>query len=69
VAKLSKLAGYALAFLKPGGIFLAMKGPDVDDEVKEALPVIKKNGGMVKNIEYVDISSDIRHSVVVIKKV
>jgi len=34
VARLDKLLEYALPLLKPGGVFIAMKGPDVAQEIK-----------------------------------
>jgi len=68
VAKLGKLAEYALPFVKPGGIFLAMKGPDVEDEVNEAKPVLDRLGGVVERVEIVDISQGMRHSVICVTK-
>jgi len=68
VARLSKLAGYVLPLVKPGGIFLAMKGPDVHDEIEEAKPILDKLGGVVENIETVDISQGIGRSVIVVRK-
>ena len=69
VAHLKTLAGYALGLLTPGGIFLAMKGPDVLAEVREAEPMIEKFGGAVRESRTVEISDEIRHSVVVVEKV
>jgi 16S rRNA (guanine527-N7)-methyltransferase len=68
VARLTKLAGYALPFLKKGGLFLAMKGPDAGEELNEAKPHIKKYGGIVREVTTVDISSAITHTVVVVEK-
>lgn len=36
VAKLSVLAEYCLPFVRVGGVFAAMKGPQVEEEMKEA---------------------------------
>ena len=68
VARLDKLAGYALPLVKPGGIFLAMKGPDVSDEIKEAKPALRKLGGEVESIETAEISQAMGRSIVVIRK-
>lgn len=66
VARLDKLCGWCLPFLKPGGIFLAMKGPNVDEELEEALPIICKIGGEVLDVKYVEIVDGMMHSVVVV---
>jgi 16S rRNA (guanine527-N7)-methyltransferase len=66
VARLAVLAGYALPFVKRGGLLLAMKGADINDELEEAAPVIKKLGGAVNEVKFVEIGMEITHSVVVI---
>ena len=68
VARLDKLAGYALPLVRPGGIFLAMKGPDVAAEIEEAKPKIFKLGGVVESIETIEISRGIGRSIVVMRK-
>jgi len=66
VARLSKLVGYALPLVKPGGIFLAMKGPDAYDEIKEAKPILDKLGAMVEGIDNINISQEIERVIVTI---
>jgi len=66
VARLDKLCTWCLPFVKPGGLFLAMKGPDPLDEVDEALPVINKMGAEVVEIKHLEILPGLVHSVVVI---
>lgn len=66
VARLDKLCTWCLPFVKPGGLFLAMKGPNVHDEVKESLPVIEKLGGKIQEIQFIEIMPQLVHSVVVI---
>ena len=68
VARLDKLSAWCLPFVKPGGVFLAMKGPNVDDEVEAALPRIEKLGGAVADIKHVGIVDGMMHSVVMIEK-
>jgi 16S rRNA (guanine527-N7)-methyltransferase len=68
VARLAALAGYTLPFVKRGGLLLAMKGADVNEELDEAAPVIKKLGGEVKEVKAIEIGLGITHSVVVIGK-
>lgn len=68
VARLDKLARYALPLVKPGGIFLAMKGPDVADEIEEAKPALYKLGGEVESVEKVEISQAMGRSIIVVRK-
>ena len=69
VASLNTLCEYALPFVKVGGYFIAMKGPDVDGELIESEEAIKVLGGEIeKKIEVKLPSSDITHTLVVIRK-
>jgi len=68
VARLDKLAGYALPLVKPGGFFIAMKGPDTYEEIKAAKGALSKLGGVVEEIETVEISQEISHTIIAIKK-
>lgn len=45
VANMSTLAEYCLPFVKTGGSFIAYKGPDCDDEIREAQRAIDLLGG------------------------
>jgi len=66
VASMDKLAKWILPLVKPGGTFLAMKGPDVTDELDKAKPAIARHGGWVKAVDRVEIGKGIVHSVVAI---
>ena len=66
VARLDKLCRWCLPFLAPGGLFYAMKGPSPEDEVNDALPIIRKIGGEVVGIEYMEILPGMVHSVVIV---
>jgi len=68
VARLDKLARYALPLVKPGGIFLAMKGPDVEDEIKDAKRALAKLGGVIEGIEPVEISRGMGRSIIIVRK-
>ena len=68
VAKLSKLAEYALPFVKQGGTFLAMKGPDAKDEIKDAKPMLDKLGAVVEAVAAVSISQGMTHTIIAIRK-
>ena len=70
VANLSVLCEYCLPLVRVGGYMLAMKGKDVDDELRDAKEMIKLLGGEVSGIELHRLGeTDIVHSIVVIKKI
>jgi len=66
VARLDKLCKWCLPFVKPGGLFLAMKGPTVEEEINESKEIIRKLKGEVEGVEYVEIMPGVVHSVVVV---
>ena len=68
VAHMDKLAKWVLPITKPGGIFLAMKGPDVADELEEAKFTLEKMNGRVKVVDVVEIAEGLAHSIVVVGK-
>lgn len=69
VAALNVLSELCLPLVKPGGLFLAMKGPDCEAEVSEAGPAIEKLGGTLSEIRrYTIPGTDVTHAVVIIKK-
>ena len=70
VARLNLLSELCLPFVKVGGYFAAMKGPDCEEEINEAKRGIGMLGGKVeKKIDYRVPGTDIVHSIVLIKKV
>jgi 16S rRNA (guanine527-N7)-methyltransferase len=70
VARLNILCELCMPFVRPGGLFLAMKGPDVSQELSEAERAISILGGKTFDVfSYSIPGTDIEHSVVVIKKV
>ena len=70
VAGLNVLSELCLPFVKEGGLFLAMKGPDFEQELDEARPAILRLGGKVETCEvYTVPGTEIRHSVILIRKV
>ena len=69
VANLRTLTEYCLPFVKVGGYFIAMKGPDPHDEVKEAQNSINKLGGrLVKVMEFNLPVENSGRSLVIIQK-
>ncbi|WP_027626056.1 16S rRNA (guanine(527)-N(7))-methyltransferase RsmG [Clostridium lundense] len=70
VANLAVLSEFCLPYVKIGGYFIAMKGPAIDEEIKEGEKAIGLLGGKVEEIIKVEIEeSDLQHNLVVIKKV
>ena len=70
VANLTVLSEWCIPFLKKGGYFLALKGPLADAEVKDAKRAIAVLGGKIEDIYEADIPfTDLKHKIVVIKKV
>ena len=70
VANLAVLSEFCLPYAKVNGYFIAMKGPAVDDEIKEAGNAISMLGGKIEKIIEVNIEdSDLKHNLVVIKKI
>lgn len=70
VSRLSQLSELCLPFVRVGGLFLAMKGPDCADELREAKSAIAALGGEYEStFSYLIPGTDIGHSAVVIRKV
>lgn len=70
VASLNTLSEYCLPFVKVGGYFIALKGPEVDEEIENAKAAIEKLGGEVE--KKIDVSipfSDLSHNLLIIKKI
>lgn len=70
VASLDTLSEYCIPFVKPGGWFIAMKGPAAVDEIKLAGKAISTLGGSVEDIKEIAFpGTDITHTLIMIKKV
>jgi len=69
VAKLRTLCEYCIPFIKPGGLFLAYKGPGVNDEISDATNAIDLLGGEMVDVKNMDVPySEKTHNIVIIKK-
>jgi 16S rRNA (guanine527-N7)-methyltransferase len=70
VAKLNLLLEYCMPFVKLGGYFIALKGPDIKEEIKEAENAVSLLGGKIEKVANIYIHmSDLNHTAVIIKKV
>lgn len=70
VARLGTLCELCLSYLRVGGVFIAMKGPDCDTEVEEAKSAMHLLGAQLKDIvRYTIPGTDITHAAVVIEKI
>ena len=70
VARLDLLAELCLPFVKKGGLFLAMKGPAAEEELRNARRGIALLGGQVEKVaEYPVPGTDLTHRAVIIRKV
>lgn len=70
VANMSVLSEFCLPYVKVGGSFIALKGPSVDQEIKESTGAIKILGGELLDICEVNIEdTELRHNLVVVKKI
>ena len=68
VANLATLSEYALPFVRIGGVFIAQKGVDVDEQVRQATRAIKVLGGRMREIVPVQLPGlEPRHLIVIEK--
>lgn len=70
VADLAVLCEYCMPFVKIGGYFFAMKGPEIESELEEAGKAIQIMGGTVEKVEKFSLPfGELKRSIVMIKKV
>lgn len=69
VANLPVLLEYCLPFVSIGGMFIAMKGPDAKEELKESQKALDILGGEIEDVKFFTLpNSDIERYVILIKK-
>lgn len=69
VAPLNVLCEYCLPYVKVGGCFAALKGPEVEDEVKNSNHALQILGGKTEDCESFELPMDKgKRSIVAIKK-
>lgn len=70
VARLAVLLEYCLPYVQVGGIFLALKGPMLDEEVNEAKKALQVLGGKIDQVVEVKIPyTELSHRILIIRKV
>lgn len=69
VANLRDLAEYCIPFVRVGGYFAALKGYEIEEELKEAEYAISQMGGEIACIKKYRLSEEANRAIVVIKKV
>ena len=70
VANMTVLSELCLPFLKPGGSFLALKGPLADEELTAAKRAIHILGGEIEDVYETEIPfSELSHKIIIVKKV
>lgn len=69
VANLRTLTEYTLPFVKKGGIFISMKGPNAQEEIELAKNAIEILGGKIEKVENLKLTdNDIERNIIVIRK-
>ena len=68
VARLNVLAEYCLPYVKIGGQFIAMKGPELSQELNEAKNAVNILGGKVETVEEFELCGSGRTIVTIIKE-
>ena len=69
VARLYELSEYCLPFVKVGGVFIALKGGEVEAELEEAKFAVKQLGGKIETVEKFSLPGGLGRSIAVIRKV
>lgn len=70
VARLHVLAEYCLPFVRAGGLFIAMKGPDAQEEEAEAKRAVAVLGGEIEKMETFTLpGTELRRTLFLIRKV
>lgn len=70
VANMAVLSEFCLPYVKVNGHFVALKGPAIEEELRDGQKAISTLGGKLENIIEVNIEeSDLKHNIVEVKKV
>lgn len=69
VAPLGRLAEYCLPFVKPGGVFVAMKGANAEEEIAEACGACRLLGGGDPSVTCETLTGEEKRAFVTVKKI
>jgi 16S rRNA (guanine527-N7)-methyltransferase len=70
VASLNVLSEYCLPFVKVGGYFIAMKGPEINEEIENGKNAVKILGGVIEDRYDIELPfTNIKHTILIIKKI
>lgn len=70
VANMTVLSEFCMPYVKVNGHFLALKGPAIEDELKDSKNAIGTLGGKLVEVKEVSVeNTDLRHNLVLVKKV
>ena len=70
VSRMNVLVEYMMPFVKIGGECICMKGPNVKEEMEESKNAIEILGGKIEKFEeYFLPESDIKRTIIIIKKI
>ncbi|MDR1704640.1 MAG: 16S rRNA (guanine(527)-N(7))-methyltransferase RsmG [Clostridiales bacterium] len=64
VGRMDLLAEYCVPLVKPGGVFIAMKGPNAQEELADAVELIERLGGRIGYCDYTVIKSPINQDMI-----
>ena len=69
VANLSSLSEYCLPYVKVGGVLLALKGSEAENEAEQASEAIEILGGKIEEIKDYRLPDGSKRGIIIIKKI
>jgi len=69
VSALPSLCEYCLPFVRVGGVFVALKGPSIDAEVRDAENAMKQLGARLEDVKSLDLPDGSKRTFVLIQKI
>lgn len=69
VAALNVLCEYCLPYVKVGGSFIAMKGPNADKEIEDSRNSIKLLGAEIEDVKLYTLADEGKRSILILRKI